>query len=79
MVFEEDLEEALPPAFIRDPGAPTEKEIASSKLVSFFVSRAEREIDHTDVLTEANTLYQNYISITCSWGLATKVRHRRHS
>ena len=28
MVFEEDLAEILPPAVVRDPGAPTEKEIA---------------------------------------------------
>ena len=25
MVFEEDVEEALPPAVVRDPGAPTER------------------------------------------------------
>ena len=75
MVFEEDLEEALPPAVVRDPGTSTEKEIAEHSVTHLphrswcpiYVCRAEREIDHTDVLTEANTLYQNCISITCSW------------
>ena len=30
MVFEEDLEEALPPAIVRDPGAPRRKRSLST-------------------------------------------------
>ena len=82
MVFEEDFEEALPPAVVRDPGAPTEKEIAEHSVTHLphrswcpiCVQGRARDRPHRRVNRSEHALPELHFDCV----FATEVRHRRY-